>query len=762
MEVTISSFEEYTNPDYVNVVFSDGRKATFGKKSIAGGAKAYQTLLQVLDSDREDWKQRLAAALITYLPKKQETEMNEIKKIDLTDQQREQEVRDYFQEYGNPLPANFSLTKFAKTKGYTVYEAGVLLCNLEDESIMSDIAAGNYNTLDVDNERQFNDSYYDMMSELGFSTDEEENEDFDENDKNLQESSPRKFEYLLTYGVYAPEENHTDGINHEDIHRLLKLEVIIKDGLNQLAGLDSYEKLDYKPDYLDLDGDYLVTALQVTAYSNQMHKVEQFMEKLKSKVQPKLGKITFSITSDQDSSLGIDESTSSSVVNTAGELLDYMKANRKHFLQTQNDEDVWGAIYVDDLEKQLQDSDFRVSDTIFVTAEDGEEFETPVSRIDLGESMNENTQMKEQEGRNYMFTEKGQELLKCLSQIPREVALTMWVISKDGLLNPKSRITDTYFNQIEGGVDLKELQGWRLIEPLEIENSIAEQDEENKKLIPQDSLKLAQRVFNNLRSEIPDLHVKHLFTIAQVLAQSGISDTNIIFKENKKMKAKNIEMLTKQIEEATGKKVVLQEAESVSINTVGDSTVEEIIPADSQRVIEEYVDSTLKELKAKIAELETIKFAVSPEARQSGEDWKQKTSGVQFLITQLERVSRFVNNTLQAKKFDKNILDKLVSLTPTVEAPIEAVPIMESKKQKIDFRSIADSIAKQWILKNKGQKVFIDDDDDTELINTLEDIGMSINVFPFARYDMEDILYTSADLVINYVKTHPKEFRRNK
>ena len=35
-----------------------------------------------------------------------------------------------------------------------------------------------------------------------------------------------------------------------------------------------------------------------------------------------------------------------------------------------------------------------------------------------------------------------------------------------------------------------------------------------------------------------------------------------------------------------------------------------------------------------------------------------KTENVSFLIKQLERTARFVNNTLVAKKFDKNILDK--------------------------------------------------------------------------------------------------------
>ena len=46
-------------------------------------------------------------------------------------------------------------------------KAAVLLCNLEDTKVMSDVAKGMYNSFDLDDPGQFNDSYDDMRNDLG-------------------------------------------------------------------------------------------------------------------------------------------------------------------------------------------------------------------------------------------------------------------------------------------------------------------------------------------------------------------------------------------------------------------------------------------------------------------------------------------------------------------------------------------------------------------------------------------------------------------
>lgn len=175
--------------------------------------------------------------------------------------------------------------------------------------------------------------------------------------------------------------------------------------------------------------------------------------------------------------------------------------------------------------------------------------------------------------------------------------------------------------------------------------------------------------------EIPDDIINELIQSKLIFKLEDNNPTENIM-ENKQ----TTEELMALLEAKTGKKVVLAEAEKVSTTSVGDLTVGEIIPADSARVMEDYVSATLKELKSKIAELETIKFDVNPAAKASAEDWRAKTENVQFSIKQLERISRFVNNTLVAKKFDKNILDKLVALTPeadTATGPTLDTPMIE-------------------------------------------------------------------------------------
>jgi len=48
--ITVKSYEEYVNPDYVELTLSNGKKIKFEKKKIVGGTNAYQKLLMALDN----------------------------------------------------------------------------------------------------------------------------------------------------------------------------------------------------------------------------------------------------------------------------------------------------------------------------------------------------------------------------------------------------------------------------------------------------------------------------------------------------------------------------------------------------------------------------------------------------------------------------------------------------------------------------------------------------------------------------------------
>jgi hypothetical protein len=54
--LSVTDFDEYVNPDYVEVTLSDGRKLELKKKNIKGGQKMYQTILQALDSYKSNPK----------------------------------------------------------------------------------------------------------------------------------------------------------------------------------------------------------------------------------------------------------------------------------------------------------------------------------------------------------------------------------------------------------------------------------------------------------------------------------------------------------------------------------------------------------------------------------------------------------------------------------------------------------------------------------------------------------------------------------
>ena len=76
------------------------------------------------------------------------------------------EIAKYFADYGVILSPKFNLTVFAKDIQQSPKKAAVLLCNLEDTKVMKDIAKGVYDSFDMFNDRQFNDSYDYMMQDL--------------------------------------------------------------------------------------------------------------------------------------------------------------------------------------------------------------------------------------------------------------------------------------------------------------------------------------------------------------------------------------------------------------------------------------------------------------------------------------------------------------------------------------------------------------------------------------------------------------------
>ena len=77
------------------------------------------------------------------------------------------EIAEYFADYGVKLSPKFDLKAFAKNIQQSPKKAAVLLCNMEDKYAMKDIAMGIYDSFDLDDPGQFNDSYDDMRNDLG-------------------------------------------------------------------------------------------------------------------------------------------------------------------------------------------------------------------------------------------------------------------------------------------------------------------------------------------------------------------------------------------------------------------------------------------------------------------------------------------------------------------------------------------------------------------------------------------------------------------
>lgn len=76
------------------------------------------------------------------------------------------QVKEYFASKGIELTEEFDIKICAESISQSVYNTSVMLCNLEDENIMSQVAKGDYDEFDVDNESLFNDEYQTMCEFL--------------------------------------------------------------------------------------------------------------------------------------------------------------------------------------------------------------------------------------------------------------------------------------------------------------------------------------------------------------------------------------------------------------------------------------------------------------------------------------------------------------------------------------------------------------------------------------------------------------------
>lgn len=82
-------------------------------------------------------------------------------------QSLQQEVIDYFEFCEIEVSPVFSLEDFCNQTGLASQTAHVLLCNMEHEEIQELIANGQYDQFDMYDSSQFNDSYHDVMEQLG-------------------------------------------------------------------------------------------------------------------------------------------------------------------------------------------------------------------------------------------------------------------------------------------------------------------------------------------------------------------------------------------------------------------------------------------------------------------------------------------------------------------------------------------------------------------------------------------------------------------
>ena len=86
----------------------------------------------------------------------------------------EKEIKEYFLDYKIKITDKFNLKKCAHCIGLSLDITHILLCNLENTEVMTEIANGNFDNFNWDDGDLFNDCYEDMMEDLGFVGNDEE------------------------------------------------------------------------------------------------------------------------------------------------------------------------------------------------------------------------------------------------------------------------------------------------------------------------------------------------------------------------------------------------------------------------------------------------------------------------------------------------------------------------------------------------------------------------------------------------------------
>lgn len=117
----------------------------------------------------------------------------------------------------------------------------------------------------------------------------------------------------------------------------------------------------------------------------------------------------------------------------------------------------------------------------------------------------------------------------------------------------------------------------------------------------------------------------------------------------------------KEEDKETEKEEDAPNAKDQAEEVVTGPTAASIIPGPSIKIIQAFVDTTLSGIDASTKELKELKKKLGADATATGEDWAQKTQRLQDNITRLRRIAQFVNNTIVAQKFDKNLLDRVLN-----------------------------------------------------------------------------------------------------
>ena len=124
--------------------------------------------------------------------------------------------------------------------------------------------------------------------------------------------------------------------------------------------------------------------------------------------------------------------------------------------------------------------------------------------------------------------------------------------------------------------------------------------------------------------------------------------------EAKKEKEKEEETSTEETSSKSDEAALKAATEDASEPILGN-----IIPASVIKEIDAYVTNTLAEIDKATTQLRAIKKQITSGATASNEDFSTLTDRIAFLVKQLSRIALYSSNTIKAGKFDKTLLDKI-------------------------------------------------------------------------------------------------------